>query len=251
MTSSKQNSDDLKIFDEILGADDIRAVVFDWDGVLVDSAQSYYLAYEWVLKQVGIDTTPREIYLREGQPTPDLISTLCAEHGIPITTEKINELVRLRRDYDMSLGKRRFFPGVSGLLTALRSAGCKLGMVTGSSRKSVNLLLAPDQQHVFDVVVTADDVTKPKPDPQPFLIAAERMQVDPQRCIVVENAPYGVRAAKAAGCRVIAICTTLEAADLDSADYVVRDHGELNSLLSAELKLHQLETANLNHDHHT
>ena len=251
MRPRKQGMKSNRIIGQMAAADDILAVIFDWDGVLVDSAQSYYLAYEWVLKQVGIDTTPREIYLREGQPTPDLISTLCAERGIAITAERISELVKLRRDCDMSLGKRKFFAGTWDLLTNLRSAGYKLGMVTGSSRKSVNLLLSPDQQYVFDAVVTADDVTKAKPDPQPFLLAAEKMQVDPQRCIVVENAPYGVRSAKAAGCRVIAICTTLQPGDLNLADRIVRDHSALHLLLSTELKLHQLETANRNHDHHT
>lgn len=244
MKSSEKTSTTTGIIAQTSALTDMSAVVFDWDGVLVDSAQSYYLAYEWVLKQVGIETTAREIYLREGQPTPDLISTLCAERGISITAEKISELVQRRRDYDMSLGQRKFFPGIWDLLVNLRSAGYKLGMVTGSSRKSVNLLLAPDQQHVFDAVVTADDVTKPKPDPQPFLMAAERMQVDPKRCIVIENAPYGVHAAIASGCRVIAICTTLDAPDLHSADCIVRDHHELKSLLSTQLKLTQLEIVN-------
>jgi beta-phosphoglucomutase-like phosphatase (HAD superfamily) len=82
-------------------------------------------------------------------------------------------------------------------------------------------------------------------------MAAERMKLDPKGCIVVENAPYGVRSAKAAGCRVIAICTTLDAGDLNSADWIVRDHNALKLLLSTELRLHQLETANPNHDHHT
>ncbi|HEX3321004.1 MAG TPA: HAD family phosphatase [Terriglobales bacterium] len=251
MKSSKQYSKNTGIIVQTAALDDVRAVVFDWDGVLVDSAQSYYLAYEWVLKQVGIDTTPREIYLREGQPTPDLIATLCSERGISITVEKIAELVQLRRDYDMSLGTRKLFPGIWDLLTDLCNAGYKLGMVTGSSRKSVNLLLPSNRQSIFNAVVTADDVTKPKPDPQPFLMAAERMKLDPKGCIVVENAPYGVRSAKAAGCRVIAICTTLDAGDLNSADWIVRDHNALKLLLSTELRLHQLETANPNHDHHT
>jgi HAD superfamily hydrolase (TIGR01509 family) len=165
--------------------------------------------------------------------------------------EKIAELVQLRRDYDMSLGTRKLFPGIWDLLTDLCNAGYKLGMVTGSSRKSVNLLLPSDRQTIFNALVTADDVTKPKPDPQPFLMAVERMKVDPKQCIVIENAPYGVRSAKAAGCRVIAICTTLDAGDLNSADWIVRDHNALKLLLSTELRLHQLETANPNHDHHT
>ena len=122
------------------------------------------------------------------------------------------------------------------LLARLRKLWCKLGMVTGSSRKSVDLVLTPEQEHCFDAVITADDVTRPKPDPQPFLRAAEIMGVEPSRCAVVENAPFGVRAARAAGCRVIAICTTLLPEDLREADCIVRNHRELEMLFSTRLE---------------
>ena len=215
---------------------DVAAVIFDWDGVLVDSGRNYYRAYELVLQGIGITTTPREIYMREGQPTPQLISTLCAERGIPITDAEVQELVQRRREYDIALGPRSFFPGIWDLLARLRKLGCKLGMVTGSSRKSVDLVLTPEQEHCFDAVITADDVTRPKPDPQPFLRAAEIMGVEPSRCAVVENAPFGVRAARAAGCRVIAICTTLLPEDLREADCIVRNHRELEMLFSTRLE---------------
>ena len=216
---------------------DVGAVIFDWDGVLVDSGRNYYHAYELVLQEIGIITTPREIYLREGQPTPQLIATLCADRGIPITDAKVKELVQHRRAYDIALGPRSFFPGIWDFLARLRNSGCKLGMVTGSSRKSVDLVLAPAQERLLDAVVTADDVTRPKPDPQPFLMAAKIMGLEPSRCVVVENAPYGVRAARAAGCCVIAVCTTLLPEDLCEADSVVRDHRELELLFSARLEL--------------
>jgi beta-phosphoglucomutase len=211
---------------------DVAAVIFDWDGVLVDSSRNYYRAYELVLQEIGITTTPREIYTREGQPTPQLIATLCAARGIPITDAKVKELVQRRREYDIALGQRTFFPGILDFLARLRNSGCKLGMVTGSSRKSVELVLAPPQEQYFDAVITADDVTRPKPDPQPFLMAAEIMGVEPARCAVIENAPFGVRAARAAGCQVIAICTTLGAENLDEAHSIVRDHHELELLFS-------------------
>ena len=215
---------------------DVDAAIFDWDGVLVDSGRNYYRAYELVLQEIGIVTTPREIYLREGQPTPQLIATLCANRGISITDARVQELVQHRREYDIALGPRSFFPGIWDFLARLRNSGCKLGVVTGSSRRSVNLVLTPAQEQLLDAVVTADDVTRSKPDPQPFLMAAEIMGVEPSRCAVVENAPYGVRSARAAGCRVVAICTTLLPEDLREADSVVRDHRELELLFSARLR---------------
>ena len=212
-------------------AQDFRAFVFDWDGVLVDSSRNYYRAYELVLKEVGITTTPREIYLREGQPTPDLIATLCRERGIAVTKERVMELVRRRREYDIAIGPRRFFPAMLAVLDRLREGGKKIAMVTGSSRKSVDLVLQKDQERRFDVIITADDVSRPKPDPQPFAMAAELLAVSPQESLVIENAPYGIRSAKAAGCRVVAICTTLNREDLAAADWTVKNHQELEELL--------------------
>src|SRR5262249_23081537 len=116
------------------------AVIFDWDGVLVDSGKNYFRAYELALLEIGIQTTPREIYLREGEPTPQVIAALCADRGIAISPERIADLVIRRRAYDAAQGKREFFPGVWELVDRLRQANQKLGMVTGSSRKSVQLL---------------------------------------------------------------------------------------------------------------
>ena len=226
-------SGDASITEQPCALKDVAAVIFDWDGVLVDSGRNYYRAYELVLQEIGITITPREIYLREGQPTPQLISTLCAERRIPITDAKVKELVQRRREHDIALGPRSFFPGIWDFLGRLRSSGCKLGMVTGSSGRSVELVLTPERERWFNAVVTADDVTQPKPDPQPFLRAAEVMGVEPSTCAVVENAPFGVRAARAAGCRVVAIRTTLGPEDLHEADFGVSDHRELELLFSA------------------
>ena len=66
-----------------------RAVVFDWDGVLVDSGANYYRAYEMVLRDVGVATSPREIYLREGQPTPQVLSAILKQHGIAVSEATI------------------------------------------------------------------------------------------------------------------------------------------------------------------
>jgi len=232
----RDRSGDASLAEQPCALNAVAAVIFDWDGVLVDSGRNYCRAYELVLDAIGITTTPREIYLREGQPTPQPISTLCAERGIAVTEAKVKELVRRRREYDIALGPRSFFPGIWDFLDRLRNSGCKLGVVTGSSRKSVDLVLTPEQERRFDAVVTADGVTRPKPAPQPFLRAAEIMGVAQSRCAVVENAPLGVRAARAAGCRVIAICTTLGPEDLCEADSILSDHQELELLFSARVR---------------
>lgn len=212
---------------------DIRAVIFDWDGVLVDSSRNYYRAYELVFREAGIAVTAREIYLREGQSTPEVIAAIFAERSVAITGAKVKELVEKRREHDIALGPRTYFPGTWDMLHLLRSSGQKVGLVTGSSRKSLLRILSLADERCFDVVITADDVTHCKPDPEPFRRAAEIMEVEPQACIVVENAPFGVQAARAAGCKVIALCTTLDAEDLSDADCVLRDHHELQAMFAS------------------
>jgi HAD superfamily hydrolase (TIGR01509 family) len=212
---------------------EFRAVVFDWDGVLVDSGANYYRAYEMVLQDAGVATMPREIYLREGQPTPQVLTAIFNEHGIVLGEDKIRTLVERRREYDIALGERRFFPGIWDMVQRLRKAGYRVGMVTGSSRKSVERVLTRGLEDSFNVVITADDVAHPKPDPQPFVLAANALALYPARCLVVENAPFGIRSALAAGCGVVGICTTLPAEDLSQADWIVQNHDQLKALLSA------------------
>jgi beta-phosphoglucomutase len=214
-------------------ANAIRALIFDWDGVLLDSGHAYYCAYERVLHEAGVSITPREIYLREGQPTGQLLVALFTQRGIALDESMIQAMVDRRRQYQSAIGTRNFFPGVWRLLADLRAAGYKLAMVTGSSRKSVELVLTKELESRFDAVITADDVKRPKPNPEPFLLAAEILGIPAPECLVVENAPFGIEAAHGAGCPVIGICTTLSAEDLQRADWVVPDHGALELLLSS------------------
>ena len=215
----------------LLAAHGLSVVLWDWDGVLVDSRRNFYEAYERVLREEGIVTTPREIFLREGEPTPILLRAIFNRHHIGVDDEKIRQLVVRRREYDIGMGERKIFSTVPRLLRRLRDSGCRNGLVTGSSKKSLHKVLGPEQAQWFDVIVTADDVEHGKPDPEPFLSAIETLQAEPKACLVTENAPFGIQAAHAAGCAEIAICSTLSKEDLNEADWVVQDHDELEALL--------------------
>jgi len=215
--------------------------LWDWDGVLVDSRRNFYGAYERVLREQGITTSPREIFLREGEPTPVLLRAIFDSHQVSVDEDTIRELVIRRREYDFALGERKLFSAVPRLLRKLREASCRTGLVTGSSKKSLYKVLKPEQAEWFDIIVTADDVTHGKPHPEPFLRAIEGLKAEPKTCVVIENAPFGIQAARAAGCAVIAICSTLSKEDLSEADSVVHDHAELEALLFGDLRpIHNL-----------
>lgn len=213
------------------------AVLWDWDGVLVDSGYNFYHTYEMVLRDEGIVTTPREIYLREGEPTPRLLKAIFDQYHVPIDDAKIKELVVRRREYDAGLAERRLFPSVPRLVHRLRQAGCRVGMVTGSSRRSIERVLTEAQARWFDVIITADDTLRGKPDPEPFLLATRALKAKPEECIVIENAPFGIEAARNAGCAVAAICTTLSKEYLGRANWIVKDHEELEALFWGDTQL--------------
>jgi len=208
-----------------------RALLFDWDGVLVDSGEDYYRAYELALEQEGLKLSPREVMLREGRRTSEVIASLYADRGIALSPKKLDDLVARRLGFYRQTARSIFFEGVWPLVSALRAARYKLGIVTGSSRIHDVFPLSAANEKLFDVVVTADDIQRPKPDPQPFQVASERMHIASANCLVVENAPLGIEAAHRAGCRAVAICTTLGADDLREADWIVANHHELELLL--------------------
>jgi beta-phosphoglucomutase len=220
----------------ILEQHGFAAVLWDWDGVLVDSGYNFYQAYEMVLRDEGIVTSPREIYLREGEPTPRLLKAIFDQHHVRIDDAKIEELVVRRREYDAGLAERKIFPSIPRLVHRLQEAGYGVGMVTGSSRKSLERVLTEAQARWFDVIITADDALRGKPDPEPFLLATRALKIEPEKCIVIENAPFGIEAARNAGCAVAAICTTLSKEYLVRANWIVKDHEELEVLLLGDTR---------------
>lgn len=219
----------------LVSSRDFSVALWDWDGVLVDSRRNFYGAYERVLSEEGIVTTPREIFLREGEPTSIFLRAIFDRHHINVDDHEIRELAIRRREYDFGLGKRKFFSAVPRLLCGLRYAGWRNGLVTGSSKKSFHDVLQPEQARWFDIIVTADDVKWGKPDPEPFLRAMQALQTEPKAWVVIENAPFGIQSARAADCSVIAICSTLSREDLSEANYVVNDHHELEALLFGDV----------------
>jgi HAD superfamily hydrolase (TIGR01509 family) len=111
-----------------------------------------------------------------------------------------------------------FVPGMVPLLHDLRGRGVRLGLVTGSACRVVDESLAPSGvAALFDVLVTGDDVSHGKPDPEPYLIATARLGLPPEACLAIENAPLGIRSARAAGMACVALETTLPAAQLAEA----------------------------------
>ena len=185
-----------------------RAAIFDLDGVLTDTAELHYRSWQALADEIGLpfDRTANEA-LRGLSREESLARVLGAAAG-GFTSEQQADLARRKNDHYLRLVSRMTptdaFPGCAELLTALRGAGYLLAIASSSRNARVVIeRLAIDA--LLHEIVDGNDAPRSKPDPQTFLVAAERLRVPAARCVVVEDAESGVEGALAAGMRVIGV----------------------------------------------
>jgi beta-phosphoglucomutase len=187
----------------------IHAVIFDLDGTLVDSYDAHYEAWRAISATHGVAVTVDDYYSHFGRRNEDLLRECWMRAGKgELTADEIHALDHEKEAAYRALVAHRFpiMDGARELVASLRADGFRTAV--GSSGPPANVALAIQGlalENAFDAVVTGRDVKRSKPDPECFLLAAERLSVPPERCVVFEDAPAGITAAKAAGMRCIAI----------------------------------------------
>lgn len=199
----------------------MQAVIFDMNGVIIDDEHIHEQAFAQVMKAYGIELS-HQAYLDccAGRTDAAGIEQLSEQFSINID---INEALKAKTAAYLELfpQHKRAYPGVIEFINFLHNHFA-LALTTSSSKTEADLVLAAfNIKDAFRVVVTAADVSKGKPDPQPYVITASRLGIDPSDCMVIEDSTGGVRSAKAAGMTCIAITTTHSASDLTEADLVV------------------------------
>jgi beta-phosphoglucomutase len=210
-----------------------RAIIFDMDGVVLDSMPTHLLTWQRTLAPLGADITAEDLYPLEGIPTEPTAQMLTERLlGQRCSGEEAQRLANTKRAFFRDLFEPVFVPGVVPLLHDLRGRGYLLGLVTGSARSVVDEALAPtDVAGLFDAIVTGDQVSQGKPHPEPYEKAARRIGVAASECLAVENAPLGVQSAVAAGMACVALETTMPEARLLGAHAVFRDAQALRAWL--------------------
>jgi beta-phosphoglucomutase len=215
-----------------------KAILLDMDGVVLNSPPLHLRTWQRTLEPLGIELTAGVLFPLEGMPTEVTAQALTRLLlGRACSDQEARRLANRKRTLFRESFKPSFIPGVVPLLHDLRGRGYRLGLVTGSARSVVNESLAPTGiDALFDAIVTGDDVRLGKPDPEPYQIAAEFLELSPSDCLVIENAPLGIQSALSAGMGCIALETTLPASHLSAADRVFASADGLHAWLLARWK---------------
>jgi HAD superfamily hydrolase (TIGR01509 family) len=207
----------------------LQGIIFDMDGVLCDSeALTAEAGCRMFAETYGLVVEPREFEPFVGTGEDRYIGGVAEKRGVTLTMPR--DKVRMYTIYgEIARGKLQPLSGVHEFIAACRQRGLKLAVASSADlmKVQINLREIGLPASTFDAVLTGSDATHKKPHPEIFLKASERLGLVPSSCMVVEDAPSGVKAAKAAGCSCLGLTTSFDMAVLydAGADWVAVDLG--------------------------
>jgi len=208
-----------------------QAIIFDMDGVIVDSMPYHFIAWYEALRPWGVRVSCFEVYAQEGERWETTLKGLLKREKIKPTRKVLKAIFTLRQKIFKRYFKRYIFHGAYELLVDLRKQGFILGLVTGSPLNEIKRILPVKLLRLFTAIVAGNQVKNGKPHPEPYLRAAGLLKLKPETCLVIENAPFGIISAKRAGMPCIAVSTSLPKEYLTDADIVVTQLNQVSSYI--------------------
>ena len=213
----------------------LYGLIFDVDGVIADTEAVNATASIRVFADLfGVEGVVREDFVAGlGRGAEEYVKAAARVHGLELTDEQVEQATQLRQDYFLKILTEEPlppFPGVMELMNeAMQREDFRVAIATSGtlekSRAVLNAVGVPYQKMVY---INGNDVKHKKPDPELFLTAAERIEIEPANCVVIEDAPNGVQAAKAAGAKCIAVTNSTTAAKLTEADLICDSLEQIN-----------------------
>jgi HAD superfamily hydrolase (TIGR01509 family) len=181
-----------------------KSIIFDLDGVLVDATEWHYEALNKALRLFGNEITKEDhLTIYNGLPTAKKLKLLSEKNNLPIGLHDV--IKRLKRKYTDEKVIQNCKPSYEKqiMLTYLKNQGLKLAVVSNAQKYSVlNMLQSSKIEHFFDLIMGNDEGYPPKPNPEIYLAAFKKLGFKPEEIIIVEDAPHGIKAAKASGAKV-------------------------------------------------
>lgn len=210
------------------------AILWDMDGVIADTGEAHFLSWEKALRRHGLPCT-REFFVHTfGMNNRGIISLLL---GREATQEEVADIADLKEQLfrDDVRGRLSPLPGVADWLARFAKAGFPQAVASSAPQENIDAIVGDlNLEGHFQALVSGSDLPG-KPDPGTFLLAAARLGMQPEDCLVIEDAKVGVRAAKTGKMKCLAVCTTHPASDLADADLVLEGLGDLTPDMVAQL----------------
>lgn len=207
-----------------------KGLLFDFDGVLAETMEDFYRAWNFAFTEFGYSIDRQEFFLLEGTRLEDIAAIFCKNCDIP--QDKIGSILEKKETYYAQDHSFKFYPGVENIISNFKKMGIPLGIVTSGMKERLQKTVPANFLSNFDTIVSKETGGKGKPYPDPYLRGAADLKLDPKECLVVENAPSGITSAKSAGSYCIAICSTLSEKYLGEADEIISSFAELLALKS-------------------
>ena len=212
-----------------MAAGALFGAIFDWDGVIIDSAKLHEESWRQLARELGKRIAPDSFVRGFGMKSGQIIEKI---HHWASEPKEIAELADRKEAIYRELvtkGAIAPLPGVVEWLHQLHEAAVPCAVASSTPRANIEAVLARiGLDKAFRAIVAAEDVLHGKPNPEVFLKAAERLKIAPKNCVVFEDAYVGIEAAHAAGMKVVAVATTHSPEELEAADIVVRRLDELS-----------------------
>ena len=215
----------------------LRAVIFDFDGVITDSEILHFRAFNAILRDYGFELGKPEYYRDYlGLCDADCYQTLIDEGRLKIDPAQIDDVITRKTKVfeELARSEGRIIEGVREFLTLLRENGTPMAICSGALRAEIELILDEAKlRDYFQTIVSAEEVARGKPHPDGFLLALERLNdhdaepIAPGSCVVIEDSHWGLEAGRAAGMRTVAVTNTYAADQLQGADRIVHRLDEL------------------------
>ncbi len=209
----------------------LKAVIFDMDGVLINSTEYTWQSFNTVLKQFGAKFSSSDIKKYLGVSLQDKWQIWKKKYGI--TGYDVDSFSRKATEIEFKLMKKELRPSgvLNNFLQSLKEKGLKLAVATSSNRERVEKILEMlEIKGFFEALVTAEDVKKSKPNPEIFLKAAAKLKTSPENCVVFEDAVNGIEAARKAGMKVVALQTEFHSKEeLKYAEKIIRNFSEIDA----------------------
>ncbi len=205
----------------------IKAILFDFDGVLAATMEDNFLAWQKAFKDYEIDIKKKDYFPLEGMKLIKIAKKISDKYKAHLDPEII---VKLKSKYYLKNHSLVFYPKVEELIDLLKRSKCLLALVSASPGEKLRRTIPAEFLKKFGRVVSEEDSKNGKPSPAPYLNAAKSLGISSKECIVVENAPLGIKSAKKAGMHCIAICSTLDKSFLSEADEIIDKFEDLEKL---------------------